>query len=91
MSVYKLLGVSSFVYIHICNLEIDQMKSITHVPLIINYKIKINVYHFRCLCELAKQIGFTPNALDLFKLDKTLGMYRQVVSFLFFQVVCLFN
>lgn len=42
----------------------------------------MKVYHFRCLCELAKQIGFTPNALDVFKLDRTLGMYRQVVSFL---------
>lgn len=67
-------GRFQFVHIHVFN----QIESLY----LLIIKIKMKVYHFRCLCELAKQIGFTPNALDVFKLDRTLGMYRQVVSFL---------
>ncbi|XP_063445351.1 transmembrane protein 94-like [Mytilus trossulus] len=38
----------------------------------------VAVINRRCLCELARQIGFTKKALDIFELDRTLGMYRQV-------------
>ena len=35
---------------------------------------------FRCLCDLAKQIGFSTKALDIFQLEKILGMFKHVVS-----------
>lgn len=38
----------------------------------------VAVVNRRCLCELARQIGFTEKALDGFSLDRILGVYRQV-------------
>ncbi|XP_076443312.1 transmembrane protein 94-like isoform X2 [Babylonia areolata] len=32
----------------------------------------------RCLCEVARQIGFTAQALEAFTLEKTFGIYKQV-------------
>ncbi|XP_061182038.1 transmembrane protein 94-like [Saccostrea echinata] len=40
----------------------------------------VAVVNRRCLCELARQIGFTEKALDGFLLDRILGLYRQVSS-----------
>jgi len=34
----------------------------------------------RCLCELAKQIGFVDHAQDVFKLEEQLSTFRHVVS-----------
>jgi len=34
----------------------------------------------RCLCELAKQIGFMDQAQDVFKLEEQLSTFRHVVS-----------
>jgi hypothetical protein len=34
----------------------------------------------RCLCELAKQIGFMDEAQDVFKLEEQLSTFRHVVS-----------
>jgi hypothetical protein len=34
----------------------------------------------RCLCELAKQIGFVDQAQDVFKLEEQLSTFRHVVS-----------
>jgi hypothetical protein len=34
----------------------------------------------RCLCELAKQIGFMDQAQDNFKLEEQLSTFRHVVS-----------
>ena len=43
---------------------------------------------YRCLCSLARQIGFSEKAVEIFKLEKTLGLYRQVVRlFLVFQLL----
>jgi hypothetical protein len=36
----------------------------------------------RCLCELARQIGFSESADDIFELQLQLSTYRHVVSFL---------
>lgn len=36
----------------------------------------------RCLCELAKQIGFVDKAQDLFQLQQQLSTFRHVVSML---------
>ncbi|KAK3089400.1 hypothetical protein FSP39_003342 [Pinctada imbricata] len=41
-------------------------------------KDTVAVVNRRCLCELAKKMGFTEKALDAFILDKVLGLYRQV-------------
>ncbi|XP_056019199.1 transmembrane protein 94-like isoform X2 [Ostrea edulis] len=38
----------------------------------------VAVVNRRCLCELARQIGFTEKALDGFMLDRILCLYRQV-------------
>ncbi|KAL4241053.1 hypothetical protein ACF0H5_001831 [Mactra antiquata] len=38
----------------------------------------VAVVNRRCLCALAREIGFSENAMDIFTLEKTLGMYRQV-------------
>lgn len=35
---------------------------------------------FRCLCELARQIGFSESADDIFELQLQLSTYRDVVS-----------
>lgn len=34
----------------------------------------------RCLCELARQIGFSESADDIFELQLQLSTYRHVVS-----------
>lgn len=34
----------------------------------------------RCLCELAKQIGFTDGARDIFKLEGQIASYMHLVS-----------
>jgi len=34
----------------------------------------------RCLCELAKQIGFMDQAQDIFNLEQQLSTFRHVVS-----------
>ena len=63
-----------------------------------NHLIVMKLYHwqydhvlffhfYRCLCSLARQIGFSEKAVEIFKLEKTLGLYRQVVRlFLVFQL-----
>ncbi|XP_045214295.2 transmembrane protein 94-like isoform X2 [Mercenaria mercenaria] len=38
----------------------------------------VAVVNRRCMCALAREIGFSDNAMDIFSLEKTLGMYRQV-------------
>ncbi|XP_060605817.1 transmembrane protein 94-like [Ruditapes philippinarum] len=38
----------------------------------------VAVVNRRCMCSLAREIGFSNNAMDIFTLEKTLGMYRQV-------------
>lgn len=38
----------------------------------------VAVVNRRCLCPLAREIGFTEKAMDIFCLEKTLGTYRQV-------------
>ncbi|KAK6187158.1 hypothetical protein SNE40_005244 [Patella caerulea] len=41
-------------------------------------KETVAVINRRCLCYLAREIGFTSNVVDGFIHDKVLGMYRQV-------------
>lgn len=48
--------------------------------LIISYKIKLKLFYRRCLCELAKQIGFTDKATDLFNLEGQIASYMHLVS-----------
>lgn len=43
--------------------------------------IQIYVYDsYRCLCELAKQIGFQDQAQNIFQLEQQLSTFRHVVS-----------
>ena len=35
----------------------------------------------RCFCELAHQIGFSDDAVDIFELEQVLGLYEYIVSF----------
>lgn len=37
-------------------------------------------YSYRCLCELAKQIGFQDQAQNIFQLEQQLSTFRHVVS-----------
>ena len=38
---------------------------------------------YRCLCQVARQIGFCDQAVDVFNLEKVFGIYRQVVIYVF--------
>ncbi|KAL3876613.1 hypothetical protein ACJMK2_034434 [Sinanodonta woodiana] len=38
----------------------------------------VSVVNKRCLCELAREIGFSEQAVQIFELENSLGMYRQV-------------
>lgn len=38
----------------------------------------VAVVNRRCLCQVAKQIGFTSNAVQSFNLEKMFGIYREV-------------
>ncbi|XP_060071400.1 transmembrane protein 94-like [Ylistrum balloti] len=38
----------------------------------------VAVVNRRCLCELARQIGFSDKAMDIFTLERILGMYKHV-------------
>ncbi|KAL8593272.1 hypothetical protein ACOMHN_009926 [Nucella lapillus] len=38
----------------------------------------VAVVNRRCMCEVARQIGFTTQALEAFTLEKTFGIYKQV-------------
>ncbi|XP_029633294.1 transmembrane protein 94 isoform X2 [Octopus sinensis] len=40
----------------------------------------VAVLNRRCLCELARQIGFSNNALDIFSKKQIIGVYRQVLE-----------
>lgn len=43
--------------------------------------IEVDVYDsYRCLCELAKQIGFQDQAQNIFQLEQQLSTFRHVVS-----------
>lgn len=49
-----------------------------------NEFILFYVYDFyRCLCELAKQIGFQDQAQNIFQLEQQLSTFRHVVSIIF--------
>lgn len=38
------------------------------------------IFIIRCLCELARQIGFSESADDIFELQLQLSTYRDVVN-----------
>lgn len=56
---------------------------------IYNDFILFYVYDFyRCLCELAKQIGFQDQAQNIFQLEQQLSTFRHVVSIIFNFFLC---
>ena len=60
-------------YTDICRFEFE-----------LGYSYKIDVlifhsFHFRCFCELSRQIGFSNTALKIFEKQQTLGLYRNIV------------
>lgn len=44
----------------------------------------VPVTNRRCLCELAKQIGFSDHAEEIFKLEQQLSTFRHLVNILYF-------
>lgn len=45
----------------------------------------------RCLCELARQIGFQPQASNIFEYEAQIASYRHLVSVKFMQSIIRFN
>ncbi|CAH1794540.1 unnamed protein product, partial [Owenia fusiformis] len=75
----KPLGLN--ILLNACNMDTSQEYSqyadhITSVAY--NSERSVAVVNRRCLCELARKIGFTTDAMSIFKLQQNLAMYRDV-------------
>ncbi|XP_014661529.1 PREDICTED: uncharacterized protein KIAA0195-like isoform X2 [Priapulus caudatus] len=81
ISSLKPLGLN--VLLNTCNAETSDFYTLftDHVyRASLSDKDAIGVVNRRCLCEMARQIGFKDCAMDIFSLDKQLAVYRNLSS-----------
>lgn len=82
MSSLKPLGLNML--LNTCNLKTQDgySKFMDHVSVaaLKNEETVLAVVNRRCICEVARQIGFTEHALKIFKLQHEVGIYRHLAT-----------